>query len=206
MGKITGITRQKHDRSRVSIYVDGEFVMGLDALVATKNRLAEGAEVEEETLERIRRESETSSAFECAMKFIGYRSRTERETVRHLRDRGYDNETIASVKEKLASYGYLDDLRFCREYVAAKSSVWGRHRIRAELMRLGADAEAADEALSAIENGEEAAYAVAEKYARTHRGFTLPKLKNHLYSRGFDYDEIASAASRIAEEYGEEDD
>ena len=64
--------------------------------------------------------------------------------------------------------------------------------------------EAIDEALDEIENQSEAAYRAAQKWARTHKSFDVRKLKAHLYAKGFEPDDINSAAAGIADEYGKE--
>ena len=46
MGKITDVTRQKKKDTRVSIFVDGEFVCGLDELTFAQSRIAIGDEIE----------------------------------------------------------------------------------------------------------------------------------------------------------------
>lgn len=201
MGTITDLSHQKKNKERVNVYIDGSFVCGLDALTVVKNRLAVGTEIDEEELAAIQRESEGGRAFERAVKFASVRSRTEKELRKFLKDKGYASATVADTMKKLTEYGFCDDFRFCCEYVAAYKSKNGVNKIRAELNKLGAIAEAADEALSGIDGQEDAAFAAAERYIRTHSKFDMRKLKAHLYARGFNGDDISSAATRVEEEY-----
>ena len=203
MATVTDITKQKK-KGRVNIFLDGEFYCGLDEFTALSLRIAVGKEYDEDELKEIVTESEKRSAFDKATKFVSFRPRTEREIRKYLSDREYPGEIVDYVVAKLAEYGYVDDLRFCKEYVRAYSVKSGVNKIRADLMRLGAKREAIDEALGEVEEQSEAAYIAAKKWERTHSTFDARKLKAHLYSKGFRGDDIEEAAERVAGERGEE--
>lgn len=201
MGKITDIVDQKKRKDRVSVHIDGVYCCGLDALTVRKNRLKIGDEISEEELSAIQRESEGAAAFDKALKLVSYRSRTKSEVRAYLKEKGYLGEVIAEVMAKLVEYRYVDDFRFCREFVSTYAKRLGKRNIALELKRLGAEAEAIESALESVDGQEEAAFSVAEKYYRTHRKFDLRKMKQYLYTKGFSSDDISSAAARIAEEY-----
>lgn len=205
MGKITDITAQKKNKNRVNIFVDGEFVCGLETITVLRNRLEIGGEISEEELAAIQAESEGGTAFDKAVKYSAFRHRTKREIKRFLQDKGYTKEVISSVMAKLTEYGFVDDFKFCREYVAAYSKRDGLKKIKTNLILLGAEKEAIEQALAEADGQEDAAFAAAEKYIRTHNNFVMAKLKNHLYSRGFSSSDISAAAARVVEEYGGED-
>lgn len=205
MGTITEISRQRKNKNRVNIFLDGVFVCGLDALTVVKYRLEPGVEISEGELSAVQLESETGTAFDKAVKFVSIRARTTAEIKKFLGEKGYTPEVTKAVLKKLKEYGYCDDRKFCREYVNAYRGKSGVNKIRAELKRLGADPVAAEEALEEIDSQEEAAFAAAEKYIRTHRDFVMVKLKHHLYARGFSYSDIDAAAARVAEEYPSSD-
>lgn len=204
MATVTDITKQKK-KGRVNVFLDGEFYCGLDEFTALSLRIAVGKEYDEDELKEIVTESEKRSAFDKAAKYVSFRPRTEREIKKYLADREYPPEIADYAVAKLAEYGYVNDLRFCREYVRAYSVKAGVNKIRADLTRLGAKREAIDEAIAEIENQSEAAYRAAQKWARTHRAFDIRKLKAHLYAKGFESDDISEAAEKIAEEYGKDE-
>ena len=200
MGKITEITRQKKKETRVSIFMDGEFVCGLDELTFAQSRISVGDEMEVDELMEICRESEKRTAFDKAVKYISYRQRTKKEVREHLKGKGYLPQSISYALDKLGEYCYIDDYRFCREFVAVYASRVGVKKMRMDMTRLGADKNAIDDALSQIEEQEDAAYKTAQKYARTHKNFNAMKLKAYLYSRGFNGEDISYATKRIVEE------
>lgn len=53
MGKITDIAEQRRNKSRVSVFIDGEFACGLDAVTAAAARIKIGDEITAEELKRI---------------------------------------------------------------------------------------------------------------------------------------------------------
>ena len=201
MGKITDITYQKKNKNRMSIFIDDAFVCGLEAITVKRNRLEIGDEITAEELEKIQAESESGTAFERAVKLCSARSRTKREIKRYLIDKGYTQDVVNGVMDKLSEYGFCDDYRFCREYVASYSKRVGLKKIKFDLKRLGAEDDAINEALEEVDSQEDEAFAAAEKYIRTHRNFVMAKLKNHLYTRGFSPSDISAAAERVKEEY-----
>ena len=76
MGKVTDIRPQKRAKTRVNIYVDGEFAVALEALTAKSGELEIGAEVTKERLYRLAAESEAESALRRAFAYVGRRMRT----------------------------------------------------------------------------------------------------------------------------------
>ncbi len=123
------------------------------------------------------------------------------DTVKFRQEVAQLKEMLGGVMDKLTEYGFCDDYRFCREYVAAYSKRVGLKKIKFDLKRLGAEEDAISAALEEAGGQEDEAFAAAEKYIRTHRNFVMAKLKSYLYSRGFSMSDINAAADRVKEEY-----
>ena len=206
MAKITDITAQKRNALRVNIFLDGTYYCALDALTAKKNRLEIGDEVDEEFLSAVQAESETTCAFEKAVKYLSVRMRTKKETERYLKEKGYLPQTVEAVMEKLSEYKFISDELFCKEYVRSYATREGVKKIRADLQCLGADDEAIENALASVESQEDEAYACAVKYLRTHKTANLMKVKNHLFVKGFESEDISVASAKIKEEVFSEED
>lgn len=201
MGRITDITSQKKKANRVNIFLDGEFALGLDAVTAKKHRLEIGDEIDKEQLELIQFEDECSVAFERAVKNVNSSPKTIRETEKYLFAKGYVEAVVKNVVEKLAEYGFVNDYEYCRLFVKSYSRSCGRYKMEAELTRRGADPDAISLALSELDSQSDEAFAVAEKYIRTHRKADIYKIKNYLRAKGFTGEEIGAAAERIKDEY-----
>lgn len=198
MGMITEISVQKRNKKRVNVFIDGEFVCGLEAFVALAEGLKAGREVTVSELERIQLKSDAEAAFSKAANYLGVRMRSKNEIIRYLSGKGYSNYVIGDVIEKLMKYNYINDEAFVREYVGFASKTRSGRRIKADLFRMGIDDKTADESLENLEGQDAAADKAAAKYLR-RREFDANKLAAHLQSKGFDWDIIRGAVARAGE-------
>lgn len=192
MGIITEISAQKKHKTRVNIFVDGEFAVGLEAITALSHGLKVGDAADKAALEKLQLESEGETAFRRAADYLGRRMRTVREVENYLLGKDYLPGVVAATLEKLRGYGYLDDGEFAATYVENYADRRGKKRLRQDLMRLGADEKAMNAALENLGDQREAALRAAEKYLRS-RAFDRRKLAAHLASKGFEWDDITAA-------------
>src|SRR5664279_4545671 len=113
--KITALKAQKKNPNRINVYLDGEFAFGLSRIVAAW--LSVGQELEDEQIARMQQQDATEVALDNAVKFISYRSRTESEIRRKLSEKGFLDEDIDKVLERLRSNGLVADEQFARSWV-----------------------------------------------------------------------------------------
>lgn len=193
MGKITDITEQKGNKSRVSIFIDGSFFCGMDALTALKYRFKVGDEVDEDAVAKAQADSEYATALDKSLGYLSVRARSEKEIGDYLKNKGYLPMTTRRVKERLRELGYLDDEKYARLYVGENKSRYGTARLRMELMKRGVDRDIADEVLDSVDRSEQVKE-LAEKLYRTCDG-DRRKLREKLYRKGCTSDEIDTALS-----------
>ena len=196
--RITAVTKQKN--GSYDIYVDGERVERLDALVlASFRRIKVGEEITEQELEEIKKTSGLSFAFDAAVRFLARNMRTESEIRSRLEDKGYSQEDTDGAIEKLRSYGYLNDRAYARAYVNTYGKDRGKLRLAYELGSKGIDKSIIDEVLpeSEVENAKILADKKAKKYPEKE------KMIRYLMSRGFDYDTARIAANEALGEISE---
>ena len=196
MGKITDIKPQAKNKGRVNIFVDGEYFCALEKLTALEYRLKVGDEIDGDTLRAASLDSERTAAFDRAAKYIGLRPRTEKEMRDYLFTKGYDEDTVAYVVDKLKSYGYIDDAEFSRVYIDYVSHRYGKRKIEADLKAKGVSSEIIDAALEEADDQSEAVAKLSEKYLRTHPP-DMRKLIAYLMSKGFDYETIKAGTADI---------
>ena len=67
MGTVTEVSVQKNDKSRVNVYVDGEYAFALEKLTAAAHGLKTGAEIDEKAVLALTEESECERAFKRAV-------------------------------------------------------------------------------------------------------------------------------------------
>ncbi|MDE6029977.1 MAG: RecX family transcriptional regulator [Clostridiales bacterium] len=204
MGKITDIQKQKRNRTRVSIYIDGEFVCGLDEVAAAAARLKIGDEITADELKSVMEKSELNSAFERAVGYLSIAPRAKKEIYKYLLDKGYDKAVIMQTIDKLVSYHYIDDYLYAQTYIRSKSKKYGSFRISAELKQKGIAQSVVDELLD--DAPEDNITDIALKYIKSHKSADKQKLKRFLAGRGFSWDSINSAVAELANELTGDDD
>lgn len=201
MGKITDIVKQKRNKSRVSVFIDGEFAIGLDELTAVKARLAIGNDITEEKLMHVVFDSEVNSAFERAVNYLSAVPRSRLEIYQYLIGKGYDKRVCSTVMDRLDEYRYTDDRAYAELLVRSKSSKYGKIKLAVELKNKGVSSEIIEEVLSESDDGEyeeeNNARTVAEKYVKTHSSCDVLKLKRFLATRGFSWGAIDCAVSKL---------
>lgn len=197
MGRITDISKQKRNKSRVSVFIDGEFVCGLDIVTAAAARIKVGDEISAEELKNIVRDSERNSAFERAVGYLSLAPRSKKEMRKYLLDKGYEFDTVDYTLQKLDAYRYTDDRAYAQSYIRSKSKKYGAFRIAAELKQKGIDHDIISELLDDDGDSDNAVTEVARRYVVSHKSADVQKLKRFLAGRGFSWDGISEAIAKL---------
>lgn len=200
MGTITEIKAQKRNKNRVSIYVDGQFLTGMQSIVALKNGLKTGAVIDEKDILQCVHESECTEAFDKCIALLSRGLKTRREIQNYLKNKSFTDGVIADTLDKLISYGYLDDGKYVDTYISVYKNARGINRLRVDLLNKGIDKNVLDEKLSALTDQTDAAQAAAEKYKRSHKDCDIVKLRRYLYSKGFTYSVIYEVTGEDADD------
>ena len=141
-------------------------------------------------------------AFKKALELLARRPHFEREILAKLRDRGFQEADTEAAVRKLQDSGYLDDFRCTHEFIRAKlrRSPLGRRRLRADLVRRGAAAEAIEAALSDPELESEADLVRRAMHQwQLRRGGDRASLMRHLDRRGFSKGDILNVADELGD-------
>jgi regulatory protein len=189
--KITAISAQKRNPQRVNIYLDDEFAFGLSRIVAAW--LYVGQELDQEKVAALQLDDTQEAAYQHALNFLSYRSRTESEVRVYLRKRGLEESNIQAVLERLQRSGLLNDQRFAQDWVENRSEYRprGRRALQYELRQKGITEEAIQAAVSDTDE-EELAYQAALKKAGHLRTKGWLEFRQKMYAflsrRGFSYE------------------
>jgi regulatory protein len=109
-----------------------------------------------------------------AAQLLASRPHFRAELAAKLRQREFPDDEIAAALDRLEAQGYLDDRKTAADFVAHRRERGGegKLRLRAELVRRGAVAEAIDEALAGLgeEDDQAAAHEAAERWRRQKTG------------------------------------
>lgn len=193
---ITAIEPQVKNPSRVSIFVDGEWALGVHAEVAVTAGLRVGQAVSVPDLQALARSEELCRARDTALQHLGYRARSRVELQRRLARKGYEPELIEEALEALSRSGLINDAEFSQSWVRARtgSRPMGPNRIAAELRQKGVERELIEQALEPVDPELELALAlkVGRKKVEQLRGEDVPiarrKLASALMRRGFSWE------------------
>lgn len=198
--RITALSPQKHDPDRLSVFVDGEFRMGLAAEIAHAANLRVGDEVDEARLAELERRDRTWQAREAALRLLAVRPRSAVELARRLRMKGYGPDVAEEVIARLKELGLMDDAVFAgmlaRDRVRLRPQ--GSRRLANELRQKGVDEETARAAIRETMEGEqtderELARRAAARWkprAGEEPAAARRRLHGFLARRGFDGDVI----------------
>ena len=202
---VTKIEQQKKDKSRYSVYVDGEFAFGLIMEDILYFRLKEGEEIPREKYEYIMDTTVYIKAQDTAVRYLGYKMRTRREVENKLREAQYPDGLIERVIDFLIKYDYINDELYCKKYIkeTLKLRPKGIFLIKQELKARGVKEEIIDEALNEAEIDEEAlAQGLLVKKYEDFAAMDkkeLAKVYAFLQRKGFSYVVIKAAVTGLAE-------
>jgi regulatory protein len=201
--KITALKIQKKNPQRVNIYLDGEFGFGLSKIVAAW--LHVGQELDEQKINDLLEKDQHEVAYQKALKYIGYRERTEHELHTYLSKLEFPDEEIEAVMERLAQADLVNDQRFARMWVENRNEFRPRSQraLIVELRQHGISNAAIQAALDGTSE-EENAYRAARKQSQKYSGLEWNEFRNKIYAylarKGFDYEVISPTIHRVWEE------
>lgn len=193
MAKISSITLQKN-KSRANVFLDGEFVCGLNNLTLVKNGLKPGTEITKEKLMKIYNESEIEGAYEKALSLLSRQKYTKKAITDKLKAKGYEAEIIDVVVGKLKGYGYISDTAFATSFVNCNNSK-SKRMLEVNLLQKGISREIIKQVLDeniTLESEREKCTEATNKYMKNKEmnDSTIKKLKAHLLYKGFSFEDI----------------
>lgn len=210
--QITAIEPQVRHKGRFSVFIDGEFALGLDEVVVASLHLKVGQEITPERLREASHAEERHQATEDAFNLLGFRARSEKELSDRLRQKGYEEDIVVSVIARMKEYGYLDDTAFASSWVSSRGKTRGSRLLAQELRFKGVDKETVRETLSESRNGEEELQAamvvairrVGERPKDSSRE-AQAKLAAFLQRRGFGWEAIRPVLKHLYHRLEDED-
>lgn len=185
-------------KAMAALYIDGEFVMNLDAQTLLENRFDVGREIDDEDLHEIIRLSNERRAKEKALWLISYRDHSKKELKEKIQ-RTCDADAAEAAVERMEELGLVNDATFAQRY-ARKLLLEKRMSKRAavfELSRKGIDKETAEAVLDEIEVDprEQIRAVLAKKYRSLEDEKTKRRAVAALQRLGYGWDDIKAVLS-----------
>lgn len=206
MKKITKIEPQKRHKNRYNLYVEDTFALGVDEDIVIKYSLSPGKEVSDTFIEDVVKAEEVNKAFNCAVNLLSFRSRSTKELMVKMKQKGFEEESIQKAIEKLVYYGYLNDYQFSTQWVSDKQRFKkaGKNLLKQELYQKGIEKEIIEQVLQENVNEEDEyqrALELAEKKVKTlgkdDRNAKYRKLSGLLARKGYSFDIISKIMKEV---------
>ena len=199
-GVITALLPQQKNENRISVYLDGRYAFGLEALVGAALRVGQLLSVEE--INHLQERDEREVAYNRALGFLTYRPRSRAELDLYLKRKAVPPESREVVLDRLSQAGLLDDRAFATYWVENRETFRPRgvRALRAELRGKGvqdADARKAAEAIDETESAYRAALSRAQRLCRLDNTTFRRRLGGFLQRRGFGYDVVKGTVDRL---------
>lgn len=147
--KITSIEKNRKNRGRLSVYVDGKFAFTISESNFLSLNLYEDIELSEETIEYIKNTLNYLEAKAKAVRYLSMKLRTEKEVRDNLHETGYDYECADMVVNELKAIGYINNKLYAQKYIYDRSKLkpLSRKLMKRELLLKGISEDIADEVL-----------------------------------------------------------
>ena len=212
--KITAISVQARDKSRVNVSVDGRYRFSLDITQVAELGIRIGKEYDEAELVQLEEESQYGKLYTRALEYCLVRPRSRREMQQYLyrktRPRrnklgelkdGVSVGLTQRVFDRLVEKGYLDDQRFAEFWVENRNLRKGSsmRKLQSELSAKGVDQQVIAQVLA---NTDRTDTDELEKIIlKKRRRYDDPqKFMAYLARQGFGYDDIKQTLQRIEEQ------
>ena len=203
---VVSIKEINKQRSRILLDSEESFVLYKNEIRTLK--VKEGEELSEDRYEKIMKCVLPKRCKLRAMNLLKERNYTVYQLKKKLLDGGYPERIANDTIDYVASFGYVDDLKYAMAYITEKESSYSKTEIRQKLLSRGIDGRVTEEAYSKLglereEYGEEDPAGIEyELILKTlkKRGYSADldyegkqKVLAYFYRRGFDMDKVRRA-------------
>ena len=198
--KITAVEPRR--KQMCALFIDGEYVMNLDAQTLIENRFDVGREIDDDELKDIIDKSNERRAKEKALWLISYRSHSKKELFDKLK-RSFDEASAQKAVDRMEELGLINDEEFARLY--ARKLVNGKKMsVKAaefELYRKGIDKITAEQVLGELEYDPQTQ--IIEFITKKYKNISDEKIKRRavaaLQRLGYGWDDIKRAINSFEE-------
>ena len=210
VGTITALAVQRHQPTRVSVFLDGAFAFGIAQEIVREWGLRVGHRLSVADQERLGVAEQLLAAQTTALRYLGARPRTAHEVRQKLLRGGVDASVVDQVMARLHARGVLDDAAYTHAYLTSRlaNRGYGPQRLRRDLQQRGigrALVEATVQQALTVEEVLAAARAQATKrWPRFARETDLARRRQKLWAflcrRGFPCTIVQQVCREVAEE------
>lgn len=194
--RITAIEPQAHDSERYNLYVDGRFLLGVNASIVLQMGLEVEQELLPEQLEQLRSSEMEQQAVDRALNYLSFRPRSREEVRRYLRRKETPPDIIEAALARLDRLDFVNDRAFASFWIETREQFnpRGARALKNELRMKGVEREVVEELVN-DEQDEELALRAGRKKALSLMHISdidyitfRNRLGSFLQRRGFGYE------------------
>ncbi len=210
--QITDLEPQVNNAERVNVYVDGRYLLGVNAAIVLRMELHIGQELLPEQLEQLRSEDAEQQAVDRALNFLSFRPRSREEVRRYLQRKETPPYIIEAALARLDRLDFVNDRAFVEFWVENrdKFNPRGSRALKNELRMKGVERDIVDELVDKDQDEELALRAGRKKASSLAHlpDIDYPTFRNRLGAflqrRGFGYEAVAHAVKALWNEMKEQ--
>ena len=200
--RIERIEASKHKRGRVLVFLEGGALLKVTEQELLDFGLRRGDELDEETLERLKKASGVSDTKATAADLIGRKAMSRRDLERKLREKGANEAEARYAAQWLEAIGAIDDAAYAAALVRhCASRGYGPARIREKLYEKGVPRELWEEAMEEAPDNESQIERFLDSKLRGRMIDEKEKkrLVDGLLRRGYPWSDVKRVMSRMLE-------
>lgn len=207
--QITRIQQAQKNESRVNLFLNDEFWIGIDKDELLSFQLYKGKEIDEELKSQIEQSASTTKLTNKVVNYIQIRPRSEKEVRDYLKKKNVDPISTSQIISNLKNKNLISDEQFTRWYIENRliSGKFGELRIKNELMQKGIPKSLVDSTYKSLltdekeSEVEEKALIYTTKISKTIKSENKyefrTKLIKKLMGRGYSYSLSSKIASKV---------
>ena len=194
----------------MSVFADGEFLIGLSKEVLLRAGLRVGDEISRPQVDDLIAQETLLSAKNTALRLLAARPRSEKEIVDRLREKEFEERTVSVTLSELRTAGLVNDAEFARSFIrnALILRPLGELQLRRKLLLLGVPRPIVDDAVSETLTDVDmvdVARQTALAYQRRLQHSSAPddprkarnKISSHLARRGYSWSTISTVLKSL---------
>ena len=210
--RITALEPQVNNPERINLFVDGRFLLGVNASIVLQMGLRLEQELSPSQLDLLQSEEAEQRAVDRALNYLSYRPRSREEVRRYLRRKETPPEIIEAVLARLDRLDFVNDRTFAGFWIESREqfSPRGARALKNELRMKGVERDVVDEMVNDEQDEERALRAGRKKAIALANAPNIDfatfrnRLGSFLQRRGFGYQVTARTVRALWKELKEE--
>lgn len=202
--KITELKPQKNG-TFYNLFVDGEFLCSVNDELIFLHHLSVGKEIDKKELIEIQKQANLKKSYNLAIKYLGFRMRTEQEVENYLLGKDFDENTIQITLDKLKDYKFVNDAQYIKTYIKGKiNEGQSKNKIKYYLIKKGLEEESVIAQLQScyphdleIYHLEKQMEKAADKYNQLPYRDKVAKISQYFLQKGYQSEDIRTVSNKI---------